>query len=305
MDTGTVDAAATFAGQAQQALVSTDFSIKVLPSPSTDATALFEPSDIRKVTKAPKTNPPTFELETLPVFEDGFDIVGRVGKGGMGVVLKVFDRNTGAELAAKFSLSNSPSSLIRFKKEIAIAAKLTKTGFSSASSVFRNSKEIRLSSELIIPAQSIGYSMRLVDGVPFSDIIRIYHQCILPKREQPNTSPAKKNYEGILLRDYLGIERPIEELTKRHLDLMLKRIMETHILVCRSVEVMHKEGLIHRDLKPDNVLVERNTWNAILLDYGLAREGIGNDSSGKPAKSGPSFPLDRTTANDTATQGFR
>ncbi|MFE8602999.1 protein kinase domain-containing protein [Archangium violaceum] len=45
--------------------------------------------------------------------------------------------------------------------------------------------------------------------------------------------------------------------------------------VATAVHEAHREGLIHRDLKPGNILVERRedgTWKPYVVDFGLARE---------------------------------
>ena len=56
--------------------------------------------------------------------------------------------------------------------------------------------------------------------------------------------------------------------------------------MCRGIEYMHSAGVVHRDLKPDNILVNcyihrcddpqcniqgQNLWNVRITDYGLAR----------------------------------
>jgi serine/threonine-protein kinase len=41
--------------------------------------------------------------------------------------------------------------------------------------------------------------------------------------------------------------------------------------VARGLEAVHAAGIAHRDVKPSNVIVERATGRAVLVDFGLAR----------------------------------
>ncbi|HLQ43115.1 MAG TPA: protein kinase, partial [Planctomycetaceae bacterium] len=41
--------------------------------------------------------------------------------------------------------------------------------------------------------------------------------------------------------------------------------------VCRAVQAVHSRGILHRDLKPQNILLEQATGRTLLADFGLAK----------------------------------
>jgi len=56
--------------------------------------------------------------------------------------------------------------------------------------------------------------------------------------------------------------------------------IEVFIDVCKGVQHVHQKGLIHRDLKPPNILVadRDGTWTPKIIDFGIAK-GFGNPLS--------------------------
>lgn len=43
-----------------------------------------------------------------------------------------------------------------------------------------------------------------------------------------------------------------------------------------ALEVVHEKGLLHRDLKPDNIMIRPNGQEAVLIDFGITREFLPN-----------------------------
>ncbi len=51
------------------------------------------------------------------------------------------------------------------------------------------------------------------------------------------------------------------------------RLQRLAMQICEGLAAAHGAGVVHRDLKPDNVIVERATDRAVITDFGIARSG--------------------------------
>lgn len=103
------------------------------------------------------------------------------------------------------------------------------------------------------------YEAQVLAKLEHPGIARLYeaHAC-----SEPNAAPA-----------YLAMEfvdgQPIDEYCREN-DLTTSDKLRLVIRVCEAVAHAHRMGVIHRDLKPPNILVERD-GSPKVLDFGVAK----------------------------------
>ena len=100
----------------------------------------------------------------------------------------------------------------------------------------------------IVPVYGLGtygdgrpyYAMRFIRGDSMNDAIKRFHQADVPGRDAG--------------------ERTLE----------LRALLGRFINVCNAIEYAHSRGVLHRDLKPDNVMLGK-FGETLVVDWGLAK----------------------------------
>lgn len=148
-----------------------------------------------------------------------FEILGIVGSGGMGIVLKARDPALDRFVAIKMlapHLASSKSARRRFAREARAAA-----------------------------------------AVIHENVIEIYQV-------------AHWNDLPYLVMPYLP-DPSLGQRLEEHGALDVESILSIALQLARGLASAHSQGLVHRDVKPANVLLCKGTERAIITDFGLAR----------------------------------
>ena len=161
---------------------------------------------------------PKARLETGSVFAGRYEILEVVGKGGMGEVYRVKDRQIEEEMALKLllpSIAADDGTIERFKNELRFARKIA----------HRNVCRM--------------FDLNQEDGSPFISM------------------------EFVAGEDLKTLIKKTGNLTEQDAISITKQ-------VCDGLAEAHKAGVVHRDLKPQNLMIDK-AGNAKILDFGIAR----------------------------------
>jgi len=93
-------------------------------------------------------------------------------------------------------------------------------------------------------------------------------------------------------------------ILKRHGPITEDEVREVLEPLLDGVALVHKSGFLHRDIKPDNVIIRRSDGSPVLIDFGAARQAAtGLDEISQPIVSAGYSPFEQY-ANSTRQGPF-
>jgi eukaryotic-like serine/threonine-protein kinase len=175
----------------------------------------------------------------IPLRIERYSRRGLLGKGGMGEVHRVWDSHLERYLAMKLLLDKDSP---------------------SEQSAFRREAQItaQLQNPGIVPIHDLGknvdgesfFTMKEIQGSELQDVIQSVHDI-------SNSGSWAKTVDGWSLR----------------------RLIVSFYTICQTMAYSHKQGIIHCDLKPSNIMV--GSFNEVLIvDWGIARRQSESHSGG-------------------------
>ncbi|HEY3817033.1 MAG TPA: AAA family ATPase [Polyangiaceae bacterium] len=194
-----------------------------------------------------------------------FEVVRRIGEGGMGVVYEALDVERGERVALKTILHRDADTIARVKHE-----------FRALQDIHHpNLVTLR---ELVADADDVFFTMDLVDGVDLLTWIRGERRAA-PVSSSPTAidlRPAAVEMDThVDLPATTGDEPPpsdvVERVGREPGAFDEARLRDVFRQVALGLSALHGAGKVHRDVKPPNVRVTPE-GRVVLLDFGLVFE---------------------------------
>lgn len=152
-------------------------------------------------------------------FEERYEILSEVGRGGMGVVYRAKQRSLNRVVAVKMlsrELATDPEFLQRFQQEAQVIARLQHDNIISVHDIESDNGSFYIIMEFV-EGQSLQEVLRRNGRLPIEQVVRLIGQ------------------------------------------------------VARALGYAHSKGIIHRDIKPDNIMIVNDGQKAMVMDFGIAR----------------------------------
>ncbi|MEZ4436334.1 MAG: AAA family ATPase [bacterium] len=205
--------------------------------------------------------PPAATDDGDPSFGDRFEIKRCLGARGMGVVYEVVDHHRGERVALKTCRRLDALGLSLFRNEFRALADIDHPHLVRVYELFRPRH-----------AERWFFTMELIDGPTFLPWVR-------GASASASASAALRTTETAIdttLRPTAAVsEAPVALDAARH-----ARLRRAAGQLALGVAALHARGLVHRDIKPDNIRVDLARERVVLLDFGLAVRTDGTAGEG-------------------------
>jgi len=198
------------------------------------------------------------------ILANKYKLIEKLSEGSFGTVYKATNIRTGELVAVKIEYNSLNIDTKSLKNEAKIYQYLLKEpGFPKlkwfGKEVLPTKKELYSTNKEVLPTKK--------------ELCSTKKELCSTNKELCSTNKELKEQEGKEELTYIVIDLLVCSLTtlvKRKGSLSLKLILQIGIQMIKRVETLHSKYLLHRDIKPDNFMLDKNKI-LCLIDFGLCK----------------------------------
>ncbi|HEX5660068.1 MAG TPA: serine/threonine-protein kinase, partial [Polyangiales bacterium] len=228
------------------------------------------------------------EIAAQSAWEDRFEFEELLGSGAMGTVYRALDRTRGTVVAVKQLKHVEARALFNFKAEFRKLVNLSHPNLLQLYELVARGDDWLLTMELVEGTDFLRY-VRPSDD---SDAASASDQDSLSSLDE-STDPgddASPRVAHTASRAAIKVARPRRAPRKPGAldEARLRRVLGQ---LAEGLRALHAQDYLHRDLKPDNVLVFAETGRLVICDFGLvieAKTRVARKLAGESTGSGTS-----------------
>ncbi len=208
----------------------------------TIATSLAELGDVLK----------NYKADTEKLLGGDFRILEEIGRGGMGIVYKALQVSHNKVCAVKVlpkSIISDDTIFYRFKKEAETLESFDHLNIVEFIDFGESEDDVYL-------------AMELIDGIGLD---HIFNGLRMDTTRRPNEDDLR------LLLNQESNALPASFMPNEGDRPYYYKVIDWMIGVIDAITYIHQKGIIHRDIKLSNIMIEKLTGRPVILDFGLAK----------------------------------
>lgn len=201
-----------------------------------------------------------------------FRLLSRLGQGGMGVVYRAWQPSLGRQVALKCMLrTGDPKAEARFAREIRALGRVEHPHVVKVFTSGADGEQWFYAMELVEGADLARVCTHLTDSAAttitdkdWTDAVSTAcsqqrHQEVPISTEEERPVPAAPPNEAI------------PSVPPRGRSSHVARVVELVRQAAEAAQALHEAGVVHRDIKPGNIMITPDGQHAVLMDLGLAQ----------------------------------
>ena len=171
-------------------------------------------------------------LSDKQIYDDRYEVIGLLGQGGMGEVLRVFDHKFKRHLAMKVVHPNLVEN--HFIAQLSLKE-------AQSTGLLQHPGTVPVHDFGTLPDGRFYFTMQEIQGITLKEAIQQVHT-----PESP------------------------EDWTTLRGQWSVQRLLQTFLRICETLSYAHDLGLMHRDIKPSNFMLGEH-GDVFVMDWGIAK----------------------------------